>query len=125
MHLDLVVHVHLASFSSDAVLQQFVQSNLPTLRGTAACDLQLSVIHPTDEEVVEPLVAAAGRSGRARRPLPTEIAEVACIVRLSARAKLLASRCILAPREALKGHQVVEQAVQHCLIVVVVASVPH
>ena len=50
---------------------------------------------------------AGGTQGRAA-------AEVACIVLFPAMARLLANRCILADCEALQGHQVVEQAVQHC-----------
>ena len=71
------------------------------------------MIHPTNQEVVQSLLASAGRSGFARGPLPTEVAELACFVRLSARANLLASRRILANCEALMGHQVMEQLAKH------------
>ena len=114
MHLDLVVWVHLASFSSDALLEQLLQTNPLSRRRTSACGLEFPEVHSTDQEVAEYFLAAAGRRGFARGPLPTAVAEVACIVLFPAMASLLANRCILADCEALQGHQVVEQAVQHC-----------
>ena len=39
MHLDLVVQMHLAFFSTDAFLQQLLQPNPPSLRRTSACGL--------------------------------------------------------------------------------------
>ena len=114
IHLDLVLQRHHASFSSDAFLQQLLQPNPPSLRRTSACGLELFGPHPKCQEVVEPLVTAAGRSVLARGPLPLAVAVGACFQKRSVKAKLGANCCILASGEALQGHLILEQAVQHC-----------